>query len=161
MAWTGISTDDLGKGIESILSKFADDTKLGRRVSLLKGRKALQWDLGRLDQWAKANCMRFNKAKCQVLFLGQKHPCNTTGLGRVAGKLPRRKGSGGAEYEPQCAQVTKKADVIPVYIKNNVSSRTRTVTVPLYLALVKPYLKFSVQFWAPQFRKDTEMLEQV
>jgi len=76
-----ILVSNMGSGIDCTLSKFVDNTKLCGAIDMLEVKDAIQRDLDRLERWAHVNFMKFNKAKCKVLHMGQGNPKHKYSLG--------------------------------------------------------------------------------
>lgn len=67
-------------GTECTLSKFTDHSLCGA-ANTLQGRDVILRDVPRLEGWARANLMMFNKEKHKVLCMGHGNPRHTCGLG--------------------------------------------------------------------------------
>lgn len=82
-----LHADDLEDIAERTL-KFADDKKFGGAVGTHRGRAAAQRDLGRLQERADGELMKFSKDKCNIVHVGRTNHlwegltlCNDTGWG--------------------------------------------------------------------------------
>ena len=66
--------DRCGNNLITLLSKFADDTKLGQVIYDQQEALALQSCLDNLEEWAEQWGMNFNVAKCKVMHTGRGNP---------------------------------------------------------------------------------------
>jgi len=113
-----IFINDLDEGVESTLSKFTDDKKLGELADTLAGCVTIQQDLNRLESWAGRNLMRFNKVKCRVLRLGRNNRIRQYRLGDDLLQMSSVEKEMGVlvasrlAMSQQCALVAKNATVV-------------------------------------------------
>jgi len=159
-----IFVGDMDSGTGFTLSKFANVTKLCSTADMLEERDGIQRDLDRLERWARANLMKFNKVKCKILHMGQGIPKHIYRLyGEWIESSPEQKDFGVLIDEK--IYMTGQCVLTAIHIlgctTRSVASRLNEAILPLYSALVRLHLESCVQLRSPQHRKYMDLLEQV
>ncbi|CAM5165838.1 unnamed protein product [Natator depressus] len=162
-----IFINDLEKGVNSEVAKFADDTKLLKIVKTQADCEELQKDLSKLGDWATKWQMKFNVDKCKVMHIGKNNPNYTYKMmGSKLAVTTQERDLGvivdsSLKTSTQSAAAVKKANGMLEIIKKGIENRTENIMLPLYKSMVRPHLEYSVQIWSPHLKKDILELEKV
>lgn len=162
-----IYVNDLDENLRSIVSKFADDTKLIAEVSTDQQIEILKQDLLKIDNWMKKWQMVCNGEKCKVMHVGNKNRKSKYELqGKELQVITVEKDLGvlctnDLKVEEQCADVCKKANRILGMIRRTITSRSKKIILQMYKSLVRPHLDYCGVVWRPYLQKDIKRVENI
>ena len=162
-----IYINDVEEGVTGKILKFADDTKLFRKVKDIGDKQKLQDDIDKLDKWSEKWQMLFNFGKCKCLHTGS----GNTGVnyemgGTILSKTVKEKDLGvtmnaNMKVSEQCRIAASKGNQVLGMIRRNITYKEKSLIIPLYKAIVRPHLEYRIQAWNPYLRKDVDMLEKI
>ena len=159
--------NDLGTGLSTFISKFADDTKVGGKALTTADCEIIQKDLDSITQWSEKWQMPFNHDKCKVMHIGSSNSEYAYNmLGKPFNVVQEEVDLGvtissDLKFTKNCKSACKKANQMLGFIARNFDYKTPGVMLTLYNSLVRPHLEYAVQFWSPNYNKDIELLERV
>ena len=154
--------NDLEEGVTGKILKFADYTKLLRKVKEIGDKQNLQDDIDKLVKLSEKWQMLFNFGKCKCLHT---RPGNT-GMnyemgGTILSKTVKEKDLGvtmnaNMKVSEQCRIAASKGNQVPGMIRRNITYKEKRLIIPLYKAIVRPHLEYCIQAWSPHLRKDID-----
>ena len=154
-------------GLITIINKFADDTRLGQRISIEEDKDNLQDCLTRLANWASMWSMEFNVKKCKVLHVGRNNKKFEYFMnGEKLDSLDSERDIGviiDKSLKPslQCAEAARRASSILTQITRAFHYRDRNTFLKLYIQFVRCHVEFSIPAWSPWSQGDIDILERV
>ena len=162
-----IYINDLDDSTTSNVLKFADDTKLFRKVNTDGDKQHLQNDVDRLVKWSEKWQMLFNFGKCKCLHTGHGNLNVNYKMGdAVLGTTVKEKDLGvtisaDMKVSEQCGIAASKGNQILGLIRRNITYKGKKLIIPLYKAIVRPRLEYCIQAWRPYRKKDIDTLERI
>ena len=162
-----IYINDLDDSITSNVLKFADDTKLFRKVNTDGDKQHLQNDLDRLVKWSEKWQMLVNFEKCKCLHTGHRNLNVNYKMGdTVLSTTVKEKDLGvtisaDMKVSEQCGIAASKGNQILGLIRRNITYKGKKLIIPLYKAILRPHLEYCIQAWRPYRKKDIDTLERI
>ena len=162
-----IYINDLDDSITSNVLKFADDTKLFRKVNTDGNKQHLQNDLDRLVKWSEKWQMLFNFGKCKCLHTGHRNLNVNYKMGDIVLCTTVKEKDLGVtisadmKVSEQCGIAASKGNQILGLIRRNITYKGKKLIIPLYKAIVRPHLEYCIQAWRPYRKKDIDTLERI
>ena len=137
--------------ISSKVLKFADDTKVFRKVTNDTDKQSLQDDLEKLVKWSEKWQMLFNFGKCKCIHVGHGNMDEEYKMGdAVLGRTTKEKDLGvtfnaDMKVSEQCGIAVSKGNRILGLIRRTITYKEKQLIVPLYQAIVRPNLEYCIQ----------------
>ncbi len=141
-------------GLNNLISKFADDAKIGNSIITDHDRMSRQEDLRKISEWSQRREMPFNvnKGTRNQEFDYEMNGTNIESVQRV--KDLGVTIASNLKFSQQCNDAARKANRMLGFISRNFSFKNKDVILLLYISLVRPHLEYAVQWetfqaWAP------------
>ena len=127
-----IYINDLDDSITSNVLKFADDTKLFRKVNTDGDKQHLQNDLDRLVKWSEKWWMLFNFGKCKCLHTGHgnlnvNYKMGDTVLGTTVKEKDLGVISADMKVSEQCGIAASNGNQILRLIRRNITYKGKKI----------------------------------
>ena len=142
---------DIPGEIESLISMFADDTKIYQLLTTDTSGEELEESLHLLEEWAEKMQMRFHPGKCKVMHLGSKNPKKNYSM---------KDGNGGMhvleettvekdlgvkidnllKFTDHCQAKINTANKTLGFIRHSFQYMDKEIFTMLYKSLVRPHL---------------------
>ena len=139
--------------ISSKVLKFADDTKVFRKVTDDTDKHNLQDDLDKLVKWSGKWQMLFNFGVCKCIQIGhgnmdEEYKMGDAVLSRTTqGKDLGVTFSADMKVSEQCGIAASKGNQILGLIRRTITYKEKQLIAPLYKAIIRPHLEYCIHFF--------------
>ena len=167
-----IYISDIGEDLSTKALVYVDDTKIKQKVNTEEDVECFQKELEKLDEWAKANNMKFNGKKFQVVRYGQNEELknNTEYFSGAYEEIIERfetirdlgvQLSDDASFNEQIEKVCKKARQKSGWIFRTFYCRRPIFLKQMFKSLVQPHIDYCSQLWMPPEGANMVKIEKV
>ena len=163
--------NDIPSQLQSIISMYADDTKLFSTLLSGDAVNTLIIDLKTLEEWSEKFQMRFHPDKCHVMHIGSNNPQQEYTMTKgdqehTLEKVTTEKDLGilldeKLKFSEHINTKVNKANQILGCIKHTFKHMNKDIFKLLYKSMIRPHLEYGSVIWSPHLKKDIDAIERV